>query len=667
MSQPSPNVARPVAGELSSNHSSTSTKSVYRPDIDGLRSVAVLLVLVFHFGLFGFGKAGFIGVDVFFVISGFLISSLIWQQLEAGSFSLRRFYLRRFRRLAPAFVCVQLILLAAAYALMLPTEVRDLIKQTVSAQTYLINFYLWKSVNYFGLQAESVPLLHCWSLAVEEQFYLTYPLLLIGVHRFARGYFPLILILVTLASFGLNVAFVSSHQGAVFYLLPSRAWELSIGAMVPLAQRWFASRRWLREAAAVIGAVLIALGVTLYSRQIPFPGFFALYPTIGAACLILAGASDGSWISTVLSQKPLVYVGRISYSLYLVHWPVRVLLETVARDYTVFWRWLSFALSLLLASLLFHVVEDPVRRGTVLPTGRKFVAGYAAGFGVVMLIAGSAHLTLGWTHRFDSVAVRLAEYENDRNDAAQRCEYSGQSWDPNMALCRLGDPQASPTWLVFGDSHAWALGDSFSNLLKHRHQAGRLVFAHGCMPIAGLGGSDCQRFTAALLQHIAQTPEIKTVALVSIWRQVFEGESLQGPGGDLVTGPARVDVFQDQFHLTLQRLHDSGKSVVIWEPLPSTRRSVPKQLAWNRITGKEVGIATTRREHERTFRFMTDAIRNNSQLIDATISPASVLCPTDTCLVENEGVPLYFDNNHPSRSAAQYYAILIESQLRPEL
>lgn len=648
---------------LAGDPSSRSAIGSYRPDIDGLRSVAVLLVLVFHFKLFGAGKAGFIGVDVFFVISGFLISSIIWQQLEAGRFSLRAFYLRRFRRLAPALVCVQLMLLGFAYIYMLPIEAAALVKQSIFTQTYLINFYLWRSIDYFGLQADSVPLLHCWSLAVEEQFYLTYPLLLLGIHRYARRFFAPVLLVITLFSFALNVVMVRGHPAAAFYLLPTRAWELALGALLPRLQPWFASQRWGRQVAAMIGIGLLVAGVGLYDDRATFPGFFALFPTLGAAALLLAGMGKGSLGSWVLSRAPLVYLGKISYSLYLVHWPLRVFVESRVLEYSGRWGWGSFFLSLGLASLLFHGVEDPVRRGVVFSTGRQFVAAYALGFAGVMLLATSAAATGGWRHRFDTAVIHLADFENDQDDSTRHCEYSRNNWQSHLSACKLGSPSKPPEWLILGDSHAWALAGGFSAFLERRGEAGSLLFAHGCMPVLGLGEGTCQEFASSVLQYLTRDREIKTVVLVSIWRQVFEGESLLGPDATALRGDERIRVFHQQFRKTIQKLRASGKSVVIWESLPAAKRSVPRTLAWNRISGNPVDVSTTRQEHQRLFKFMTDAVSNNRAMLKGSIVPATTLCPTDACLLEAGGSPLYFDNNHPSRSSAGYFSNLIESQL----
>jgi peptidoglycan/LPS O-acetylase OafA/YrhL len=637
--------------------------SSYRPDIDGLRSIAVLLVLVFHFNLVGIGKAGFIGVDVFFVISGFLISSLIWSQLEKGRFALSTFYLRRFRRLAPAFICVQLLLLACAYFLFLPNDVADLIKQTVFAQTYLINFYLWKSVNYFGLQAENISLLHCWSLAVEEQFYLTYPLLLIGVHRYARRYFPVFLVAIAAASFALNVALVGKHAGAAFYLLPARAWELALGALLSFAQEWFRRHEWPRHVAALLGTAAIAAGVALYTPLVAFPGYFALYPTLGAAALILAGTGTGSWLSPILSCRPMVYIGRVSYSLYLIHWPVRILIESSIPEYTVGWRWFSFLVSLAMTSVLFHLVEDPVRKGTVFASGRRFVAAYAVGVTAVMVVAFSAYRTGGWRFRFPAEAVHMADYEKDQNEAGRHCEYAGAAWEKQLPTCRLGAPNAKPEWFLLGDSHAWALAPAFSQFLDSRNQGGQTIFIHACMPVLGLGNDQCKAFASNTIGHIIRDPEISTVVLASIWRQEFEGDFLVGPGNIPFKGDERAVVFKQQFAETVRRLADAGKRVIVWEAIPTAKQSVPKALAWERISHRSIDIATTRRDHEQLFRFLSEAILEARPMIWATVSPAAAMCQSGGCVLEDNGIPLYFDNNHPSLSGSPYFARILSSQL----
>ena len=228
----------------------------YRSDIDGMRAVAVLLVVVFHFHLISGVDSGFMGVDVFFVISGFLITTIVQRQLQAGRFSVGTFWIHRIRRLAPALVATTLLMLLAGWVWLLPPDFAKLAQQTIATQLYVANIFYWRNVNYFGLQAQDVYLLHTWSLAVEEQFYIFYPLVLIAIAKWARGQVGLILSLLALTSFALNVGFVVLKPQATFYLMPTRAWELLAGAL--LALQVLRPHRPNRFAAQVCGAAGVA-------------------------------------------------------------------------------------------------------------------------------------------------------------------------------------------------------------------------------------------------------------------------------------------------------------------------------------------------------------------------------------------------------------------------
>jgi peptidoglycan/LPS O-acetylase OafA/YrhL len=634
----------------------------YRADIDGLRCVAILLVALFHFDLFPGIDGGFIGVDVFFVISGFLISSIIWRQLEAGRFTLGGFYLRRFRRLAPALICVQVLLLAFGRFVLLPEEVVDLARESLASQLYVVNIYFWRKVNYFGLQADAVPLLHFWSLAVEEQFYLLFPLFLMGVHRFARRRLAQILALVAAGSFLLNLVFATRKPELTFYLLPTRAWELALGALVPFLQPWFARRSVARLGAGLGGAALIAAGTVLYHKGIPFPGTFALLPTVGAVAILLAGTGAGSPVSRLLATPPFVFLGRISYSLYLVHWPLKVFVPIFVVRYSLGLRWASFALSVALAAVLYRLVEDPIRRGALFRGGRRFLVAYGVGFALVVGALGSALASKGWGARFSPEVQRIAAYAGDQDFAASVCEYRPHQPFDRVGPCHLGKADAPATWVVFGDSHAWALESAFSLFLQHRGEAGVLTFSHGCMPVMGLGGPDCQTFTAEVARWIETDSKIGNVALVSIWRQPLEG-GLEGPEHQHLAGEAALSVFKQQLGETLRRLHGAGKAVYVWEPLVPARKGVPFALARNLAFGWNIDIETPRSEHEQTFGFLSEALDENRELVRARISPSARMCPGGSCQVRDGVGPLFFDNNHPARSQADFYCRIIESSL----
>src|SRR5580698_5196423 len=232
----------------------------YRADIDGMRALAVGLVLLFHFDLLPVARAGFIGVDVFYVISGFLITGIVLRDYDAGRFRLRDFYLRRVRRLAPALLCMQVLVLGVGAYLLLPADFNELARQSLATQLYVANIYYWQTYNYFGISAQSAFLLHTWSLAVEEQFYLFYPLLLIVVLRYCRRHIDVALLLLAALSFALNLAQVHVRPEATFYLLPTRAWELLIGALAArlISQSRVRIDRWQAECLGALGIGLLA-------------------------------------------------------------------------------------------------------------------------------------------------------------------------------------------------------------------------------------------------------------------------------------------------------------------------------------------------------------------------------------------------------------------------
>ncbi len=279
----------------------------YRADIDGMRAVAVMLVLIFHFSLLTRINAGFLGVDIFFVISGFLITSILLIRVEANSFRLGTFYIGRIRRLAPALFAVLFLTMAVAAVWLFPNELIDLSKQVFAAQLYVANIYFRRTVNYFDWGAQII-LLHTWSLAVEEQFYLFYPVCVFLLLRYFRKQFWALIAAGLLLSFFLNIAFAAVKPEAVFYLLPTRAWELLAGAMViPLASKWTRSRK-IDEIIGLLGADLIIVAVTCYRVEFHIPGYYALLPTLGTGCLLLSGVTGTTGIAQILSSKPFVHI-----------------------------------------------------------------------------------------------------------------------------------------------------------------------------------------------------------------------------------------------------------------------------------------------------------------------------------------------------------------------
>jgi peptidoglycan/LPS O-acetylase OafA/YrhL len=630
---------------------------VYRPDIDGMRAVAVMLVLVFHFSLLTAVNAGFLGVDVFFVISGFLITSILLEQLEAGSFRFGTFYSSRIRRLAPSLLVVLLIVMFLGSCSLFPSEFIELSKQVLASQLYAANFYYWRTINYFGLGVHEVFLLHTWSLAVEEQFYLIYPACILVLRRYFSRHFWLLITIAFLASFCLNILLVVDKPEATFYLLPTRAWELLAGALVlPLAAKCTQSKI-ANELIGLLGATLIIIGVTCYRSEYHIPGFYALLPTVGAGCLLLSGRFGNTVIARMLSWKPIVHLGKISYSLYLIHWPVNVFASQIIGDYSLKWRILMFGASILFAELVYYAVETPARRGKFLATRKALLFSYAGGLATTVLVVSIVFISRGLPERYPAEVLRLASFVNDRTDPLIECESAPQSIESAKMSCRLGTSGKKATWLIYGDSHAWAAQAVFDKWLKLHGQSGLLIFRHACPPVNGIHFIDardsCFLFNQSVTRFIESNSGITDIVLVSTWKWPTEG--LLNAAGTPLTKNDSLQLFTDSFLRTTEHLHGLGRRVYIWEPVPGGRKSVPLALADAALEHRRPNIEFDLTEYNSDNRLFFDALNRSHSWLQGSFSPAHTLCSTGRCVVESDGTPLYFDNAHITKSSVDVW------------
>ena len=363
----------------------------YRPEIDGLRAIAVAAVILFHAGFALFG-GGFVGVDVFFVISGFLITSIIVEELKTGRFSVLRFYERRARRILPALFTVMAACVPFAYRLLSPDDLKDFAQSLAAICLFASNVLFWGESGYFDTQAELKPLLHTWSLAVEEQFYVVFPLLLLAAWRLGRKFLLALIGVIAVVSLFTSVDEVRNFPSAAFYLLPSRAWQLLVGALASLvADRWPSAAlrqpavRLAGEAFGWGGMAMIVMALFLFDERTPFPGLNAALPTVGTV-LVLLGASDRTSVGRMLAWRPLVGLGLISYSAYLWHQPLfaftkHALLADLPTDLAI----VLCAVTIVLACLSWRYVEQPFRDRSLISRGMVFAlsaAGMAAFVGL---------------------------------------------------------------------------------------------------------------------------------------------------------------------------------------------------------------------------------------------------------------------------------------------
>jgi peptidoglycan/LPS O-acetylase OafA/YrhL len=630
----------------------------YRPDIDGLRGVAVLLVLIFHFDFFNIGKAGFIGVDIFFVISGYLISKIIWSELDADSFSFQQFYIRRIRRLAPPLFVTLALTAAVGTLVLLPQELNSLAKEGVAAIIYLSNVYYWQTLNYFGLQVGGSFFLHTWSLAVEEQFYLLFPILLVLIHRLFPKHRAVSILICTIFSFILNLVMVGLKPEATFYLLPTRAWELLFGSLLAAIEFRLPKSSAFKLAAGIGAVVLLVLALLNYNPTTPFPGWFALLPVLSAAMLLFAGNGKDEVFGRALAFEPIRFVGVISYSLYLVHWPVKVFIPLIVFDNSMCWKVASFLLSFLLATLMYLFVERPSKTSRGLRNVRGVIIGYSLATTALLALFCSVILSNGWRGRFGSEALTLADASQDKDELTQQCTLNNALSNP---LCRIGKKNARTTWLILGDSHAQALSGAFDLWLERRGEGGILVFQHGCAPIYGVGDTKCQNFLQSA-RTIWNSPDIENVFLVSIWRVGLHGGFRTDKGSFIEPNNAKA-YLQKQFGTIIGDIRSDGRKAYLWMPLPPTKKHLPFSLARSEIFGLEWKLGQRRAAIQKEYQPIYQAFNAASANLNGVVDPSREMCSSGTCLTIVDGRPIYHDNNHPAFSQKEFFAKIMLDQI----
>ena len=542
----------------------------YRPDIDGLRAVAVLAVMVFHFFPQA-AKGGFAGVDIFFVISGYLITGIILAGLEDGSFTFGGFYARRIRRIFPALILILAFTLAAGWHILFPLDLKALGKHALAGAGFLANLAYWSEAGYFDAASELKPLLHLWSLGVEEQYYILWPLCLYLAKR--AGLNPLLLIIAIFgASFTYNIHSSMTDQAAAFYSPFARFWELSAGGALAARQlstrgsKTRASWSFASEVISAVGVGLVLYAVAFIGRSPMNPGLLTLIPVAGA-CMIIAAGHEG-WINrNAFSAPALVYIGLISYPLYLWHWPLISFARHLYPGQPLS-PWFLAALaaaSLALASLTYHLLERPVRFSKASAKAAPFLAGAMA----IVAGAAAAYMTAGAGERFviNQDSRILATYQPDNYLGARRDNCWIKMFDPvekYSADCVDPDEGKAPLTLLWGDSHAARL---FPGL--RAYGAGRLRLAQftrdSCPPILDFGKFDNQPWTSISDQCREGNTDIyarikklrpKTVILFAAWNMYFPAEG--------------SDTALEKLDMTIKKLQDAGTEIIIVAGPPPT-------------------------------------------------------------------------------------------------
>lgn len=424
----------------------------YRREIDGLRALAVVPVILFHAGFEGL-RGGFVGVDVFFVISGYLITSIILSEKETGTFRLAEFWERRARRILPILFLVIACCIPAAFLLLDQFELHSFSKSVLAASLFYSNFHFWKDGGYFETAAELKPLLHTWSLAVEEQYYIFFPLLILLAWRFGKRGMVALLALIAFASFALCLWASENAPDAAFFLLPMRIWELAIGAFIAFYR--FRNevrnvRGWAGEMLSLAGLLLIVVAFLTYSSAISFPGFYALVPTLGAALLILFATPD-NWVGRFLATAPMVGIGLVSYSAYLWHQPVFAFLRHLHQELSLGVTFLGIGFVFGLSLLSWKFVERPFRNRLNMPRARFFKVIVALGLAIILTGWAGAKL-------FSAKAKTGAEAALAQALVGRNAVYASNMNERLFVKNRIAFETMRPDTLVIGSSRIMQVG-----------------------------------------------------------------------------------------------------------------------------------------------------------------------------------------------------------------
>lgn len=645
----------------------------YRADVDGLRMIAVLPVVLNHAGIPGF-PGGFIGVDIFFVISGYLITRILAREIDEDRFSILSFYERRARRILPALFVVMAACLVAGWWLLSPQRYEGLGKSIIATLTFSSNIWFWQSAgDYFGSNVEFEPLLHTWSLAVEEQFYLFFPLLLWAIAGLERRYWIAIIWVLVAASFALSLWMTQAAPTANFYLVPTRAWELGAGSLLALGAFPTARHRGVHEAAGWAGLVLIAGSIFLISAQTPFPGLAALPSVLGATLVIFAGTGHAVFSARLLSWRPFVWVGLISYSLYLWHWPILVAARRLhfSTELPLLTAGFCVLLSLFMGWLSWRYIERPFRatRGPKSMSAVRIFSLSGAGIAVLGMLSGFVVLNSGVIGQFSQTSLEAYHRAVERDPLDKACMNTSVGGAKGVEPCVIGAPAVTPRLVVWGDSHGGAALPGFDIWLRDKGMSALAYTKSACPPLLGVWrvdmgpNHDCDGHNAAVLADIAQAQGIETVILVARWSLATEGARAQHEagetailavsGGTAVDPAGNADLVKQGLNDLIGALRAQDIDVFIVRGTPEIGVDVPDIMLSQGDEVSDKFRPSRQAVDHRNMRAdrIIDSIAEQQRA--AVLSPKALLC-SDKCIIQSGGEALYRDDDHLSAFGARW-------------
>ena len=646
-------------------------KSWYRPDIDGLRALAIIPVVLFHARIAGF-SGGFVGVDIFFVISGFLITSIVYRELKKGTFSLLTFWERRMRRIIPALSVVIVVTLIAGYFFILfPVDYIDLGQSALAQSLFLANLFFMRKNNYFAGPSESMPLLHTWSLSVEEQFYIGFPLLMLLIWKLGRKAITTILLLLGVASLFYSASLLANpgagfslpgltniwggalNADAAFFLIFARAFELIIGALLAIGA-YTIKHRQLAEGMSILGLGMILYSIVYFSDATAFPGLNALFPTLGAALIILANSTRQTFVGHLLSFPVFVWVGLISYPLYLWHWPLFALARFHFNRLELTHGEISALIiaAFILSYFTYRFVETPFREKRFLARRKR------------MLISGLLALisigTLGWMiatkqglpERAPQAARAIASATIDFGPRRSECFVNSFSTGDDPCLLGTRD-ESQIDFVLWGDSHAGSLLPMLDNEAKDHNLSGASFIVEGCLPVSNISKQKIARCThvkelarAYIAEH--NVPKVLLVARWSGFEQITDDPT------------ESVTLFREALETMAAELKAEGTQVYVVKQAPKQLSFDVRRMFTEAARNPDTFVlkavtydAYQKYHHVQNALFDTLAAHGMIRTIDTS----EVLCPTKRqCLLTVDGVLIYQDADHLNKTGAYFVA-----------
>jgi len=636
--------------------------SKYRPEIDGLRAVAVMSVILFHSGL-GVMPGGYVGVDIFFVISGFLITNIIFQELNEDRFSLVTFYERRIRRIFPAFFVVVFASTLAAWFILTPGELKDYSQSVLASSIFLSNIYFLLKTDYFATNSEELPLLHTWSLSLEEQFYVFFPLLMIALFLVNRKLITEVIIALLFISLAYSLSIGATDPTFNFYMLPTRGWELLTGSLLainyPFLREFVMSRATLSSLLELLGALAITGSIMLLDSESVFPGVTTIPVVLGTFLLILT-MHKKSIIGKILSSRLAVGLGLISYSAYLIHQPLFVYIRLIDIYDKPILMVLLVPISLILAYLSWKYVEQPFRNKNWITSNAVFSFGLTA-IVFFALIGVVGQLNDGFSKRFDYKLVAVSENALV-SPYRSSCHTDGINYLKPQSSCFYGKNNIE--WAVFGDSHAVELAAALGDFLSTSQKGVRHLSFSGCPPalLFTIDNPGCNEWVSESLDYLKLDSDIKSVIIVYRYGLYLYGDHLNSypnipeDAPSFMTGDnpefARSK-FWDSLTEIVKQLQESGKSVYLLEPIPELPHHIDKIIFrdYKNPIVRRIG-STKNYYNERNKNILTHLKSIAKDTGSIILSSSNALCDNKNCFAIQEGQALYFDDNHLSMSGA---------------